>query len=391
MQWGTPMNGTFDLYEQCVNVLLVEDNPGDAELIGDLLAGSGATFELFCVRRLSAALDYLARQSVNLVLLDLFLPDSSGLIGLEKIVRAAPMLPVIVLTGLDDEIVAVKALREGAQDYLIKNEIDQGRLVRALRYAIERKQVENSLRGTAVHLEAEFMSPGANAPLNLPLLEWCEIPQGYVEIEEHKILVSTFQMAKYPVTYTQFEAFIGAPDGYRNDKWWAGLAQRDKTPGEQRWKIDTHPRDHVNWYEAIAFSRWLGAKIGLTVTLPTEAQWQRAAQGDDGREYPWGKKFDKANCNTKESGIGQTTPVDQHLAGASPFGVMDMAGNVWELCLNKWDNLTDTDIGGQAKRVLRGGSWDLNKYHTSASFRAQGYPVLRNSNSGFRVVALLPS
>ncbi len=145
---------TFGSDQPCVNVLLVEDNPGDAELIGDLLAETGATFELSHVSRLSAALEYLGQKSASVVLLDLFLPDSFGLVGLEKIVRAAPMLPVIVLTGLDDEGIADRALQEGAQDYLLKGQIDQRLLMRALRYAIERKRVENSLRYYTLQLEA---------------------------------------------------------------------------------------------------------------------------------------------------------------------------------------------------------------------------------------------
>lgn len=100
---------------------------------------------------------------------------------------------------------------------------------------------------------------------SLPLLEWCDIPEGYVTIEGQRILVPAFKMAKYPVTYAQFQAFIDAPDGYRNDDWWQGLAQRDKVAGDQKWKIDKHPRETVNWYESIAFSRWLGAKTGLSI------------------------------------------------------------------------------------------------------------------------------
>src|SRR5262249_10099535 len=155
----------------------------------------------------------------------------------------------------------------------------------------------------------------------LPMLEWIDIPAGKVTLKEDAEIYSVepFAISKYPVTYAQFETFVSAHDGYQNDEWWAGLAHRDKAPGEQAWKIDHHPRENVNWYEAVAFTRWLGAKMQMNVRLPTEAQWQCAAQGRDGRKFPWGKNFDKTRCNTMESGIGRTTPVDQYPSGASAF------------------------------------------------------------------------
>ena len=111
-------------------------------------------------------------------------------------------------------------------------------------------------------------------------------------------------------------------------------------PKKTRFSGENLPRTNVKWYEAIAFCRWLTAQIGargdMSITLPTEQQWQRAAQGDDGREYPWGREFDMNKCNTQESGIGQTTPVTQYPQGASPYGVLDMSGNVWEWCLTDY-------------------------------------------------------
>jgi len=148
----------------------------------------------------------------------------------------------------------------------------------------------------------------------------------------------------------------------------------------------------VRWHEAIVFCRWLSGKLGQMVTLPTEMQWQRAAQGDDGRKYPWGNEFDKTRCNTYESGIGRTTAVDHYPKGKSPFGVFDMAGNVWEWCLNEHPNPHRVDLGGWAQRVLRGGSWFLNSYYARATYRDYYDPIFR-PNFGFRVVSecALPS
>lgn len=231
-----------------------------------------------------------------------------------------------------------------------------------------------------------------SANYTLPLLEWCDIPEGYATIGKQKILVPAFRMAKYPVTYAQYEAFIAAPDGYQNNQWWRRLARYRKTSGDQAWKIDKHPREHVNWHESMAFSRWLASKTGLPITLPTESQWQRAAQGDDGREYPWGDDFDKSKCNTSEGGPKKTTPVDQYPNGASPFGVMDMAGNVWEWCLSKWaatyqhpeDN--NPTGGTDVCRVLRGGSWFGHMRDARAASRYANYAGLRISYFGCRLV-----
>lgn len=224
--------------------------------------------------------------------------------------------------------------------------------------------------------------------------EWCKIPQGHVTIEGQRILVPAFSMAKYPITYAQFEVFVKAPDGYRNDEWWEGLAQRDEEPFEQEWKLDKHPRENVNWYQAMAFCRWLAAKTGLPITLPTESQWQRAAQGDDGREYPWGSTFDKLKCNTNESGTRRTTPVDKFPKGASPFGVMDMAGNVWEWCLSKYTETyshpEENDPDGDLPRVLRGGSWADDQSFARAAYRNRLNPRYWDDDGGFRVVSSAP-
>lgn len=219
---------------------------------------------------------------------------------------------------------------------------------------------------------------------------WCDIPEGGVSVGAQQVSVPAFRMAKHPVTFAQFQAFIDAPDGYRNAQWWADLARREHTPGKQQWPIDTHPREGVNWYEAVAFCRWLSDKTGLPISLPTESQWQRAAQGDDGREYPWGGGPDETKCNTRESGLNKTTPVDQHPAGVSPFGVLDLAGNVWEWCLTKlaspYQHPEDNDMMGDAKRVVRGGAFNAYQSSARATYRNGIDPDVRSLTQGFRVV-----
>lgn len=124
---------------------------------------------------------------------------------------------------------------------------------------------------------------------------------------------------------------------------------------------------------------------GTNVRLPTEQQWQWAAQGDDGRVYPWGHDWDATRCNNRRI-IGKTTPVRAYEGlGDSPFKVVDLSGNVWEWCL------TDYQSGSQllnktGVRVLRGGSWDdIDADNFRCDFCIRNHPITKNFNKGFRV------
>jgi len=227
----------------------------------------------------------------------------------------------------------------------------------------------------------------------LPMLEWCEIPSGRVEVitlkgEIKTFDVAPFHMGKYPVTYAQFQAFIDASDGFHNSEWWRDLdvteGHRSK-PGEQKWKINNHPRENVSWYDAVAFCRWLGSKLNSRVYLPTESQRWRALQGDDRRAYPWGEAFHSSRCNTKEAGIDRTIPVDKYPQGASPFGVMDMSGNLWELSLAS-DSLTAETLNEKA--VVMGGSWDFPAEAARVDTTSWVGLDVRADIAGFRCVRL---
>lgn len=130
-----------------INVLLIEDNPGDARLIQHMLAkAKGASYHLECANRLAAGLERLRQGGREVLLLDLILPDSTGLGTFARAHSEAPRVPIVVLSGLDDEELAMKAVQAGAQDYLFKGHIDSHSLSRALRHAIERKHGEEALR-----------------------------------------------------------------------------------------------------------------------------------------------------------------------------------------------------------------------------------------------------
>lgn len=152
-----------------LSVLLIEDNPGDARLIREMLANvPAARLRLQHADRLAAGLERL--EEADVVLLDLSLPDSHGLETFQRLRDAAPGLPVVVLTGLDDETLAVRAVQEGAQDYLPKGQVDGQLLVRSMRYAIERKRAEEErarllVREQAARAEAEKLAKEREAIL----------------------------------------------------------------------------------------------------------------------------------------------------------------------------------------------------------------------------------
>ena len=146
--------GAGDPEQRGVRVLLVEDNPGDARLIREMIRESGLTrVDLETSERLQPALKRLADGGIDAVLLDLGLPDSQGLDTLTRTCAEAPTVPIVVLTGLDDEESGVQAVQEGAQDYLVKSRVTGDLLLPSLRYAIERKKAKEELRKYKEHLE----------------------------------------------------------------------------------------------------------------------------------------------------------------------------------------------------------------------------------------------
>ncbi|RMD78702.1 MAG: response regulator, partial [Gammaproteobacteria bacterium] len=136
-----------------LRLLLVEDHPGDARLIRLALAESGGAFRVEHLERLAPALVRLRSEAYDAVLLDLSLPESSGLDTLRRVLEAAPAVPVVVLSGLADEATAIEAVRQGAQDYLVKGQGDGALVGRAVRYAVERKRAEQALRRAREELE----------------------------------------------------------------------------------------------------------------------------------------------------------------------------------------------------------------------------------------------
>jgi hypothetical protein len=253
-------------------------------------------------------------------------------------------------------------------------------------------------------------SPEPDAPIVDAILDilpvpflWCGIPWGQVVVEGQVFEVNNFLMARYQTTYEQFQVFVDDPNGFTNSEWWEGLAapaSHQKAPGKQHFTHERNlPRENVSWYDSIAFCRWLSSRIGYEVRLPTEWEWQWAAQGPDERAYPWDDKYVKgyANVDEKDSGLRystdaeKTTPVGSYPLGASLFGVLDMSGNVWEWCLNEYDNPNRTGLADDTSRVLRGGSLHNSIHLARTDARSSSYPDSRKHNVGFRVVGFVPA
>jgi signal transduction histidine kinase len=158
-----------------LRILFIEDNVGDCDLIKEMLSEAREiSFEVVCPALLSEGLKHLEDGKWDAILLDLTLPDSTGLDSLNKLKVKAPEIPIIVLTGLHDEMLAVKAVQEGAQDYLVKGQVDVNLLVRSIRYAIERKQVELVLQKAHDELEKQVKQRTAELVKEIEERKWTE-------------------------------------------------------------------------------------------------------------------------------------------------------------------------------------------------------------------------
>ncbi len=244
-------------------------------------------------------------------------------------------------------------------------------------------------------METDENKSGQTATILLPDIDWVEIPAGeflYGDDREKRYLDS-FQISRYPVTNAQYQTFIVA-GGYESDEWWGDLIK----PALERssWNHPNRPRTDVDWYEAVAFSRWLAVMLNQSVRLPTEEEWEKAARGSDGKAFPWGEKYINGYANVDESfedgdGLKETASVGLYPQGASPYGVMDMTGNVWEWCLNKYDypDRIEPDTS-RDNRVLRGGCWVNSPSDARADGRYGPIPDERSSARGFRLLLSTP-
>ena len=231
------------------------------------------------------------------------------------------------------------------------------------------------------------------------------------EREQHTVeIAQDYWIGQFPVTNAQFAKFIEAAKyqtlaeeegGWTGSEFKKGFDWRHPLgPKDSFEKKLDHPVVQVNWHEALAFCNWLnqqGAQLpkGYTFRLPTEAEWEKAARGEYGNEWPWGNGFDANKCNSKEGKKGGTTPVGAYSpAGDSPYSAADMAGNVWEWTQSLFkdypyqagDGREDIKAGDGTLRVLRGGSFLYHYRLARCAARNWDDPQFRLHDLGFRVV-----
>jgi formylglycine-generating enzyme required for sulfatase activity len=246
-----------------------------------------------------------------------------------------------------------------------------------------------------------------------------------VEAPRHEIELGTYYLARYPVTVAQFGVFVEA-GGYQSpcywreaqaaDVWRDGRVKgfSDNVPRDRPYdfgepfNLPNHPVGGVTWYEALAYCRWLTERLrgwedmpeplarllreeGWQVRLPTEAEWEKAARGSDGRTFPWGDEADPDRANYGDTGIGSPSAMGCFPGGGSPYGVLDMAGNVWEWCHSLYEPYPydpqdgREDLKAEGMRVLRGGSFHYDQWFVRCASRDWLNPNFGDGLRGFRI------
>jgi formylglycine-generating enzyme required for sulfatase activity len=246
-----------------------------------------------------------------------------------------------------------------------------------------------------------------------PLLGFVKIPTGPFLTgegkEQHEVFLPRYYISRYPVTVAQFRAFVES------------LREEEQVRYAYCLKggLPNHPVVKVTWHDALAYCRWLTKQLRehpqaqlaavlrkeeWEVTLPSEAEWEKAARSDDGRRYPWGDEFDATKANVVGTGIDQSTAVGCFPGGKSPYELLDMAGNVWEWTRSLWedenkkqydypyeatDGRENLNVPDSLYRVLRGCAFWNGQRSARCAYRNVARPGLtRYDYGGFRVVVL---
>ncbi len=318
-------------------------------------------------------------------------------------------------------IVAARCLLEGGAQ---ASEVAHRKIIRSLMASLSSQQASATGRVQAGDALARLGDPRFRADAwylpDEPLLGFVKVPAGSFlmgtreediptlleqfggerewyerETLQHPVDLPAYYIARYPVTVAQFRAFVRASSYEAQGPWesWSGP--------------DNHPVVGVAWYDAVAYCDWLTERlrawegtpqplagllrVGAVARLPTEAEWEKAARGTDGRIFPWGDEPDPNRANYDDTGIGATSTVGCFPGGASPYVVLDMSGNVWEWCATKWQDSyreyrDDNEPEGDEPRVLRGGAFYENARHVRCARRYRYSPNYRFRDFGFRVL-----
>ena len=203
------------------------------------------------------------------------------------------------------------------------------------------------------------------------------------ELPQHRVYLDEFCIGRYPVTNAQYAAFVRSAKHEAPSYW-----DQEGLPAGR----SDHPVVQVSWRDARAFCAWLSQATGRSFRLPTEAEWEKAARGTNGRTYPWGDRWPEAELCNYEMLVGHTTPVGAYPGNVSPYGALDMAGNVgeWTSSLYRpYPYRADDgreDLTAEGVRVVRGGAYDLTRWNARCACRLRYAPDRRDNHDGFRVV-----
>lgn len=203
------------------------------------------------------------------------------------------------------------------------------------------------------------------------------------EEPQRSVTLDAYAIGIHPVSNVQFLQFVRETD-YRQPLYWS----------DERFNQEDYPVVGINWYDVNNFLLWINKITGEEYRLPTEAEWEKAARGTDGREYPWGDEWDASKANTSESKLKRLTPIGSYPEGVSPFGCHDMAGNAYDWCSDWFHEETykhsppENPLGAAEgrRRVVRGGSWlPRGEFAARCANRAAYEPSRAVHNVGFRI------
>jgi formylglycine-generating enzyme required for sulfatase activity len=341
--------------------------------------------------------------------------------------RDAPQEQVEDTSGYWGALLAAQVLIENKSLERVseRNRLKLGRiqawLVSTLKHGalfpVDRAQAGDAL---AIVSDPRFRAEAWYLP-DEPLLGFVEIPEGPFlmgsdrkqdpqardeEMPGHDVHLPRYYIGRYPVTVAQFQVFM-AENGH---------TQTSET--NQRAFLN-HPVVNVNWYEALNYCKWLNGRLrawsempeplamflrqkGWIITLPSEAEWEKAARSEDGRIYPWGNEPNPNRANYDATGINMTSTVGCFPGGTSPWGVEDLSGNVWEWTRSLWgrnwekpdyrypykpnDGRERLEAPDRIRRVLRGGAFDFLHWYMRCTYRRWNLPNYWVRDIGFRVV-----
>jgi formylglycine-generating enzyme required for sulfatase activity len=219
------------------------------------------------------------------------------------------------------------------------------------------------------------------------------------EQPQHRLYLPDYAIARTPVTNVQYAAFVRAT-GHKPPIHWRLLFWKRRRPPK---RLEDHPVVNVSWYDARAYCAWLSEATGRPYRLPSEAEWEKAARSTDGRIYPWGDTWEAGRCNADgEREEESTAPVGAYPEGASPYGLLDAAGNVWEWTRSLWgmklrqpefkypydpaDEREELGAPKTIRRVLRGGSFYNEHPMARCAARYRYSPANCFDSIGFRVL-----